>query len=217
VHAEVAARSNHLRQGIAIECVTIAWMVIEAAVAIGAGIAAHSVLLVAFGLDSVVELMSGGILLWRLMAEARGGATERVEAAERRAAWGVGISLALLCVYVVISSLAGLLLRNQAEQSGLGIALAVATLLIMPMLAWRKRNLAARLESPALRGDAACSITCAYMAATLLVGLALNVLFGWWWADSLAALALLYWLIPETRETLESARRGESGCGCADE
>jgi divalent metal cation (Fe/Co/Zn/Cd) transporter len=192
-------------------------MLVEAAVAIGAGIAAHSVLLLAFGIDSVIELASGAILLWRLATEARGDSLERVEWAERLASWGVGIALVLLCVYVLASGIAGLLVHNQPERSPIGIGLAVAALLVMPLLAQRKRMLAERLSSPALRGDAACSITCAYMAATLLFGLALNALFGWWWADSLAALALLVWLVPEARETLESARAGRGGCACGDE
>jgi divalent metal cation (Fe/Co/Zn/Cd) transporter len=86
----------------------------------------------------------------------------------------------------------------------------------MPLLAWRKRTIAARLESAALRGDAACSMTCAYMAATLLVGLVLTAALGWWWADSMAALAFLYWLQGEAREALDRARAGRGGCGCGD-
>jgi divalent metal cation (Fe/Co/Zn/Cd) transporter len=95
-----------------------------------------------------------------------------------------------------------------------GVGLAIAALIIMPVLAWRKRIIAARIGSAALRGDAACSITCAYMAGALLIGLILNAVLGWWWADGVAALVLLYWLIPETREALENARAGRAGCGC---
>ena len=84
----------------------------------------------------------------------------------------------------------------------------------MPVLAWRKRAIAAPLGSAALRGDAACSITCAYMAGTLLVGLTLTALFGWWWADSLAALGLLLWLVPEAREAITGARAGHGACAC---
>jgi divalent metal cation (Fe/Co/Zn/Cd) transporter len=157
------------------------------------------------------------VLLWRLVTEARGASLERVERAENRAAWVAGIGLVLLCVYVVVISAVSLLIRNQAERSPVGIGLAVAALIIMPLLAWRKRVIAAQLDSAALRGDAACSITCAYMAGTLLVGLALNALFGWWWADSVAALALLYWLVPEAREALEGARAGRSACECGDD
>ncbi|WIG58995.1 MAG: hypothetical protein OJF49_001742 [Ktedonobacterales bacterium] len=210
-------RAEALRAGVRVEALTMGWMTIEAGVAIGAGLLAGSVLLVAFGVDSVIELLTGGVLLWRLATEARGGTLARVERAERRAAWVTGIGLALLCVYVVASAAVGLLTQTRAERSLMGIALAVAALLLMPALAWRKRVLAARLGSAALRGDAACSITCAYMAATLLVGLLANAAFGWWWADSAAALALLIWLVPEARETLAAAREGRGGCGCGDD
>jgi len=217
MYAERALRAPELRQGIAVEVITVGWMLVEAAVAIGAGIAAHSVVLVAFGIDSVIELASGAILLWRLTTEARGESLERVERAERLASWGVGIGLALLCLYVLASGVMGLLVQNRPERSGIGIALAVAALVVMPLLARRKRIVADQLGSAALRGDAACSMTCAYMAATLLLGLALTTVFGWWWADSLAALTLLIWLVPEARETLESARAGHFGCDCGDE
>jgi divalent metal cation (Fe/Co/Zn/Cd) transporter len=209
-------RGQAVRTGVRIEVITIVWMVIEAAIAIGAGILARSVLLTAFGVDSVIELGAGGVLLWRLLTEARGGLLERVERAENRAAWITGGGLALLCAYVVASAALGLLGHNKAEASTVGIALSVAAVVGMPILAWRKRAIAARINSAALRGDAACSITCAYMAGALLVGLALNAAFRWWWVDSVTALALLYWLIPEARQALEGARAGRGGCGCGD-
>lgn len=204
------------RAGVRIEIVTIAYMLVEASVALGAGIAARSVLLTAFGLDSIIELVTGGALLWRLAAEARGGALARVERAEQRAAWVAAVGLILLCGYVVVSALVTLALRAEPDRSLAGLALAVAALVVMPILAWRKRQIAARIGSAALRGDAACSITCAYMAGALLVGLALNAAFGWWWADPLAALTLLYWLGAEAREALAGARAGHGGCACGD-
>jgi divalent metal cation (Fe/Co/Zn/Cd) transporter len=210
-------RAGEVRAGVRIEVVTVAWMAIEAAVALGAGLLARSVLLTAFGLDSIIELVTGSVLLWRLATEAGGGALERVERAEHLAAWVAGIGLVLLCVYVVVTSALGLLTGNHAEGSPVGIALAAVAVVGMPLLAVRKRAIAARIGSAALRGDAACSITCAYMAATLLAGLALNTLFGWWWADGVAALALLYWLIPEAREALEGARAGRAACDCDDD
>lgn len=210
-------RAGQVRAGVRIEVVTVAWMAVEAVVAIGAGVLARSVLLTAFGLDSVIELVTGGVLLWRLATEARGDSLERVERAEVRAAWVTGVGLALLCGYVVATSALSLLASNRAERSLVGIGLAVAALLGMPLLARRKRAIAARIGSAALRGDAACSITCAYMAGTLLIGLALNAALGWWWADSLAALALLYWLVPEAREALDGARRGRAACECGDD
>ncbi|HVA92264.1 MAG TPA: cation transporter [Chloroflexota bacterium] len=203
--------------GVRVEQVAIAWMVIEAVVAIGAGILARSVLLTAFGIDSVIELVAGGVLLWRLLTETRGGTLERVERAENHAAWITGVALVLLCLYVVISAVAALLARTAPDHSYAGIAVALAAVVGMPILARRKRAIAARIDSAALRGDAACSITCAYMACALLIGLLLNAALGWWWADGVAALALLYWLGLEAREALEGARAGRGGCSCGDE
>jgi divalent metal cation (Fe/Co/Zn/Cd) transporter len=209
-------RAADIRAGVQVEVVTVAWMIVEAAIAMGAGVAARSVLLTAFGFDSVIELFTGGALLWRLTTEARGGALERVERAENRAAWITGIGLALLCLYIAATAVVSFVSGAKPEGSPVGIGLAAAALLIMPWLVWRKRDVAARINSPALRADAACSLTCAYMAGVLLVGVALTTVFGFWWADSVAALALLYWIVPEAREALEAARSGRGGCGCRD-
>jgi divalent metal cation (Fe/Co/Zn/Cd) transporter len=210
-------RAQAVWSGVQIEFISLGWMIVEAIIAIAAGIIARSILLTAFGLDSVIELVTGGVLLWRLVTEARGASLTRVEQVENRAAWIVGVGLVLLCIYVVVTSVAGLLIGVHATESPVGIVLALAALLIMPLLAWRKRAIAAQLGSSALKGDAACSVTCAYMAGALLVGLVLNAAFGWWWADSLAALALLYWLVPEAREALESAQAGRAACTCGDD
>ncbi len=209
-------RGADVRAGVHIEIVTVLWMIIEGAIAIAAGIVARSALLTAFGIDSGIELVSGGVLLWRLSTEARGGSLERVERAEHRAAWVVGVSLIVLCLYVIGSGAAELLLRHKPEESLVGIGLAVVAVVGMPVLARRKRIIAERIGSAALRGDAACSITCAYMAGALLVGLVLNAALGWWWADALASFGLLYWLVREAREALEGARAGRGGCACGD-
>ena len=209
-------RSQAVRSGVQLEVFTVGWMVVEAAVSIGAGVAASSVLLIAFGLDSVIELASGGILLWRLRVEANGSDAERVEQVERRAAWGVGASLTLLSVYVFGSAIYGLVTRAHPEASLLGIAVSAAAVLVMPLLALGKRRLATRLDSAALRGDAASSLTCAYMAAAVLVGLVLNATLHWWWAENIAALVFLFWLVGETREAFEEAR-GENDHSAAHE
>lgn len=198
--------ARSVRDGVRIEIITVAWMVVEAAVSIVAGIVAGSLLLVAFGADSVIELVSGGILLWRLSVQARGGDAERVERAERRAAWVVAVALALLCAYVLASAIYSLLAHARPETSLVGIAIAAAAVLVMPWLGITKRRLATSLDSGALRGDAASSFTCAYMAATVLGGLVANALVHWWWAEDLAALAFLFWLVAETREAFEEAR-----------
>jgi len=205
------------RAGVRIEQITVAWMTVEAALSIGAGIVAHSLLLVAFGLDSGIELVTASILLWRLSVQARGASLERVEVAERRSAWVVVVALIGLIVYIIGSVGIGLVTQARPDTSFIGLTVAAVAVIGMPILARRKRQLAAQLDSAALRGDAACSMTCAAMAATLFVGLALNALFGWWWAESVAALAFLVWLIPETREALEGARTGKAACACGDD
>jgi len=214
--SQVLQRTGQLRLGVRIELVTIIWMTIEASVAIVTGFATHSVSLQGFGIDSIIELISGGVLLWRLRVEQRGGTTGVVERAERRAAWITAISLFALAVYIVGDSAFAFLTRSHPEASWWGIGLAIAATIIMPLL-WRgKLRVARRIESAALKADAMCSITCAYMAITLLVGLLLNKFFGWWWADPLAALALVYFIVKEGREALHEARTGETCC-CGEE
>lgn len=168
-------------------------------------------LLVAFGVDSVLELVTGGTVLWRLAVEDRGGDVARTERAERRAAGVTGTALALLCAYVLVTAVAGLATRRQPERTPLGIAVSAAAVVVMPALAAAKRRIAARLGSGALRGDAASSLTCGYMAGTVLAGLAASAALHWWWAEHVAALVFLYWLAGEAREALEEARRGERG------
>ena len=200
------ARAEDVRAGVRIEVFSITWMVIEMAVSMGAGIAAGSILLVAFGLDSLIELVSGGMLLWRLGVEGREGNVERVERAEKQAARVVAVTLALLCVYVLVSAIYGLLAHTSPENSPLGIGVTAVAVLVMPYLAAAKRRISRRIHSEALAGDAVNSITCAYMAGTVLVGLALFGRFGWWWVDKVAALLFLVWLGRETWEVWEEAR-----------
>jgi divalent metal cation (Fe/Co/Zn/Cd) transporter len=203
-----ADRASHVRTGVWVEVFTVLWMIVEAAVSIGAGVFAGSALLTAFGIDSVIELVSGAILLWRLWGEVRGEGTEQVERAERRAVWVVAISLALLCLYVLVTSIYGLVTHARPEGSLVGIVITAAAVVVMPLLGVTKRRLAARLDSGALRGDAASSFTCGYMAVTVLLGVGLNALFHWWWAEDVAALVFLFWLVGETREAFEEAREG---------
>jgi divalent metal cation (Fe/Co/Zn/Cd) transporter len=201
-----STRTTDLKMGVRIEVITILWMVVEMAVSIGAGIAARSVLLTAFGVDSLIELVSGSILLWRLSTENRGEDLGSVRQAERRAAWVVAVSLSLLCAYVLISSVYLLLTHAKPESSVIGIGISAAALLVMPWLAVSKRRISKRINSAALAGDSANSMTCAYMAATVLVGLVFNTLFGLWWVEYVAALVFLVWLVLETREVFAEAR-----------
>ena len=195
-----------MRVGVRLELVTVAWMAVEAVLAIGAGIAARSVLLTAFGLDSVIELISGGTLLWRLSSEARGASSERMESVERRAIRISAVLLVLLCAYLVLVGLAGLVARLRPEGSALGVGVAAAAVVVMPLLAWRKHRANAIIQSPALRADIAETITCGYMAAATLAGAGLNLVAGWWWAEYAAALVLLAFIAMETREAVEAAR-----------
>jgi divalent metal cation (Fe/Co/Zn/Cd) transporter len=208
-----AERAARVRTGIRVEVITVLWMVVEAAVSLGAGVAAGSALLIAFGVDSLIELVSGGALLWRLTVETRGGDRARVERAEQRAAWIVVISLALLCLYVAVTSVYGLVTRAQPESSIAGIAISAAAVIVMPLLGLTKRRLAADLDSGALRGDAASSFTCGYMAGAVLLGVGLNALFHWWWVESVASLLFLFWLVGETREAFEEASEHRPGLG----
>jgi divalent metal cation (Fe/Co/Zn/Cd) transporter len=123
------------------------------------------------------------------------------------------ISLFALAVYIVGDSTFAFVTRTQPEASWWGVGLAIAAAIIMPLLWQGKLRVARRIGSAALKADAACSVTCAYMSLTLLVGLLLNRTLGWWWADPLAALALVYFLIREGREALHEARTGET-CSC---
>jgi divalent metal cation (Fe/Co/Zn/Cd) transporter len=207
-----STRKGQIRAGIWIELVTIAWMTIEASVAITVGFANRSVALQGFGIDSIIELIAGGILLWRLLVEQRGGSLERIEQAERRASWVTAISLFALAIYIVIDSAVTFLTRTKPESSWWGVGLAVAAAIGMPLLWQGKLRIARRIGSAALKADAACSVTCAYMSLTLLAGLLLNRFFGWWWADPLAALGLVYFLIREGSEAWHEARTGETCC-----
>ena len=200
-----------LRQARLAQMAAVAWMVVEGAVAIGAGVAAHSVALTAFGVDSCVELFSSIVVLRRLLErselEERGSRT----AGERRASRLVGYALYGLVAYIVISALLSLALRIEPHGSRLGVAITVLSLFVMTVL-WRWRlGLAARLGSPALRGDAACSVVCLYLAAVALAGLLLNQLFGLWWADPIAAVALVWWIRGEAAEALEAGLAAAGG------
>jgi divalent metal cation (Fe/Co/Zn/Cd) transporter len=198
-----------LQSGIRLEVITVIWMTLEGAIALGSGAIAGSVLLIAFGLDSVIELISGIVLLLRLSAEAKSNDVERIEKVERRATRISAILLALLCLYVAITTVVGLIERIEPGSSFSGILISIGAIIVMPLLARSKRDVNTRLGSAALRADIAESITCAYMAGTVLLGLAFNAALGWWWAEYVAAAVFLYWLASETREAFEAATKGE--------
>jgi len=212
--SEVAARMQAVRTGVRLESATVAWMAVEAILAVAAGVAARSVLLTAFGADSLIELASGVTLLWRLRTEASDRDTDRVEAVERRAIRVSAVLLVLLCVYLVVSSGTGLILQVGPQRSWLGVGVAAAALVVMPLLAWRKGLANRAIGSSALSADVAETTTCAYMAGTTLLGLLLDAITGLWWVEYVACLVLLFWLVRETGEALQAARGGRGRCGC---
>src|SRR5213596_2113681 len=187
-----ASRADTVRLALLLTYITIGWMTIEGAAALLLGWVSKSLLLEAFGIDSLIELFSGGVLLWRLRVETTGAATsEHVEAVEHRAAKWVGYSLYALVVYVAFNSGYGLFVAKRitdTHESAWGILIGVVAKVGMPILAGYKLRVAARLNSRALRADAVESIVCGYLSIVLIVGLATTRILGWWWLDSVAAL-----------------------------
>ena len=208
----VASRADAVRLALLLTYITLGWMTIEGAAALLLGWASKSLLLEAFGIDSVIELFSAAVLLWRLRIEAGGTATsEHVNFVERRAARLVGYSLYALVIYVVLNSGYGLFIAKRitdTHESVWGILIGVVAKIGMPILAAYKLKVAARLDSRALRADAVESMTCGYLSIVLMIGLAATWLLGWWWLDSVAALALIPFLVKEAG----AAIRGESCC-----
>jgi divalent metal cation (Fe/Co/Zn/Cd) transporter len=186
------------------QSLTAAWMAVELVVAVGVGVAARSIALTAFGFDSGIEILTSLVVLRQLWLRAGEADGDRLRARERRASRLVGLGLYALVVYIVLSAGLSLALHSRPEASTAGIVLTLAALVVMPLL-WRWRlGLAERLDSPALRGDAACSVVCVYMGLTMLSGLLLNRLLGWWWADPVAGLAMSWWIRGEAQEALEA-------------
>ena len=189
---EPAAAINAGRR---IEYVSLAWTTLEALAGIAAGLMAGSIALIGFGADSVIEVASSGILLWRLNHELG-------EERERTALRLVGVSFLLLAVYVGWEAAESLIKHQPPKVSYFGIIFSVLCLIVMPLLARAKRRIAVRIDSGAMEADARQSAICGYLAAILLCGLALNALFGWWWADPVAALAMLPIIIKEGLDAL---------------
>ena len=188
------------RRGRNLAYLTIGWNSLEAVVAVVAGLLAGSIALVGFGVDSVIEVSSGAIILWRLFSG---------EHREKLALKLVGASLIALAAYVGFDAVKSLIFKELPEASYTGIALAALSLVVMPLLARAKRNVAARLNSRAMIADSKQTDICAYLSAILLAGLGLNALVGWWWADPVAALAMIPIIAKEGIEAL----KGETCCG----
>lgn len=192
------------RRGLLLAGLTITWNVVEAVVAITAGVAAGSIALVGFGFDSTIEVLSAFVVVWQFRGELRGGYDE---ARERLALRLIAISFFVLAAYIIIEAARDLfVVDTQPGESTVGIVLATLSLMVMPLLAIAKRRTATKLRSPTLRADAAETMLCAWLSAVLLGGLVLNVTVGWWWADPVAAIVIAGLA---AREGIE-AWRGES-------
>lgn len=193
------SRAANTRAGRRLEYLTLGWNLMEAAIAISAGVLASSIALVGFGADSLIESLSGAILLWRLQTHAD-------EKRETLALKLVGGSFFVLALYVMAEALWSLFQHEEPEKSIVGIILSIVSLAVMPLLARAKRRVAAHLKSRALHADSRQTDICAYLSAILLVGLLLNALLGWWWADSAAALLMVPIILKEALQTM----RGDS-------
>jgi divalent metal cation (Fe/Co/Zn/Cd) transporter len=197
-------RAGLVKRAQTLAWVGLGWHVIEAAVAIGAGVAAGSIALLGFGVDSLIEAGAGIVVLW-LMADARSTSAS----AERRAQQLIAASFALLAAYVAVEATRDLAGSHHPDVSWVGIGLSVVTLATMPPLARAKRNVGNALESSATTSESRQTMLCAYLSAALLVGLGANALLGWWWADPATALAIAFVAAYEARE----AWRGRA-CDC---
>lgn len=201
-------RSFYVRRGVHLEWFTVAYNSLEGLIALAAGLLSGSIALVGFGFDSVLEVTSGVALLWRLGSDADEPTRERNETAALRI---VGICFLLLAVYVSYDAIQSLVSREAPQRSFAGIVLAVASLIVMPLLARAKRRVAGHIASAALTADAKQTQLCTYLSAILLVGLLSNAVLGWWWADPVAALAM----VPIIANEGVDALRGRTCCaGC---
>lgn len=207
MNAEILQQSNRdfeaVRRGRNLEYFTIGWNSLEAIIAVGAGILAGSVALFGFGIDSVIEVSSGLIILWRLASGER---------SEKLALHLVGVSFLGLAAYVLFDAVKSLIYRELPDATYVGIAVAALSLIVMPLLARAKRQVAAKLNSGAMHADSRQTDLCAYLSAILLGGLLSNAMAGWWWADPVAALIM----VPIIAREGIAALRGETCCDAGD-
>jgi divalent metal cation (Fe/Co/Zn/Cd) transporter len=203
--AVATTRPALLRRALRLEYLTVGWNIVEGVVAIAAAMASGSVALLGFGVDSFVESASGSVMIWRLLAERNADEDDevRIEHVERRAQKLVAGSLVLLAAYIAWDSITSLIAGERPEPSVVGIILAIASLSVMWWLAREKRRVGTALGSRAMTADAFQTDACFWLSLFLLVGIGSNALFGWWWADPLAALGMVFFI---GREALEAWR-----------
>lgn len=190
------------------------WNPVEVLVALPVGVLTGSPVLIAFGIKSIIELFAGSVMVWRLGREK--GAPEEAEAAEKKAETLIGISFFLLAGYIIVHSGTSLLgWLPEPEANPIGIAIALASAVVMTILYVGKMRIAVPLQSRALRGEAIESLMCDLQDLTIIVGVGANALFGWWWADPVAALALIPFLVKEGREAVFDREQGNHELGYA--
>lgn len=205
INTGINDRAALIRRGRYLEYFTIGYNSLEGLIAVVAGLLASSIALVGFGFDSLIEVTSGAVLLWRLHADVDEARRERVEAISLRL---VGVCFVVLALYVIKDSIWSLLRREAPDESLIGIILAAVSLIVMPLLVRAKRRVARSINSSALMADSKQTELCTYLSAILLGGLLLNALLGWWWADPVAALIMVPIIAKEGIEAL----RGETCC-----
>ncbi len=211
VSVVVQSRPRLLARALHLEYLTVGWNVIEGVIAVTAALAAGSVALLGFGIDSFVETISGLVLIWRLRREATDTLDEEaIEAIERRAERLVGASFFLLAAYITFDAITTLLAQEKPEASPVGIALTALSIGVMLWLARAKRQVATALGSRALAADAEQTQACWYLSVVVLAGVGINAALGWWWADPVAALGVVVILV---REGLEAWRGDEDDGG----
>ena len=192
------ARSELLIRGLFLEYITVGWNIVEGVIAIAAGVLAGSPALIGFGADSFIESISGGVLIWRLAGERSGRHDdEAVERIEQRAEKLVGASFLILAAYVAFESIRALINAEAPDASPIGIGLTALSIVVMLWLARAKRQTGETLGSRAMIADAQQTYACWYLSVTALAGLALNAFFGLWWADPVAGLAIVVFLLRE--------------------
>jgi divalent metal cation (Fe/Co/Zn/Cd) transporter len=204
-------RLPHLKRATALTLLTVGWNVIEGVIAVAAALASGSVALLGFGVDSFVESTSAGVMLWRLSAERRARRTPReLEQLDHRAHRLIGLTLFVLAAYVAWEAVTSLFSGERPQPSLVGLVLTSLSLGVMMWLARAKRRTAVALGSRAMEADAFQTTACWWLSLVTLGGIGLNALFGWWWADPVAALGMTFFLVKEGRE----AWRGEECHDC---
>ncbi|GJM38557.1 MAG: hypothetical protein DHS20C19_19240 [Acidimicrobiales bacterium] len=193
-------RAELLRRAWWLAVFTVVWNVAEGAVAITAAALAGSRALLGFGVDSFVESASAGVLIWRLHVEQR--SPERAEHVEQRALRIIGVTFLVLAAVVGVESIRSLLAGEQPDVSRTGIVLTAVSLLVMPVLAREKRRVGRELGARSVEADSRQTQACVYLSAVVLLGLTANAVFGWWWADPVAALGVVGFLVREGRDAL---------------